>query len=469
MSSFKHGTGFRVGTAAAYRNRVSNVLTPGSAALAGWTYGQDITNTMRAEAMLREPVAHRVVFHVAHDVFDNWFNLKPTDSKISAEGFDQGLQKVLSDLKAKTELTKMSVFERGFGWAILAKSYIDSATSPAEPLLNPTDILEVKAYSPMQVTDWSEDTKRALPDGSINRNYGKPLTYKIAQRGTVSPLEIHYSRCILFATRFVGTETYDWQGSSALDPAWDAMINMRRISWGVSTAAYRLGAPFIDVTLTDAEDAEINAFIASGAFDNLMGQKFFAHNEKRQLQLISAEGKIVDPIRYTLPELERVSIATKIPLAVLRGAQAGALTGSEVNLKEYFLLISNLQNSYEDGVRDLINSIVTVKKDAAMKGDFKFAWLNPVTLTETEKADLELKKAQVIQIKKDFFIRNEIRKMFDPTAKDLTDEQGGNDIVGSSNFTAAAQTNPSFTVKTNNDGTLTVIENARHAPASKKR
>jgi hypothetical protein len=473
MSSFKRGTGFRIlSDAQSFRNQVSNVLVPGSQALAGWTYGQDISEAMLAEAMIRDPIGHRITFHVSHDVFDHWFNLKSTKKAAQTEDFDQKLQEALSLLQAKAEWTKAGVFERGFGWSLLAMSYVDGASSTIEPVKNPTDMVGVKAYAPTQISGWDEDKDAKLPDGTINRNFGYPKVFKIRQKSTISTLDVHFSRCIILATRFTGQEVYDWQGQSALIPAFDTLVSLRRNSWVFSTAAYRLAVPFIDVTMTDAEDAEIAAYAASGAFDNLTGQKAFVHGDDRKLDFLSAEGKVLDPQKYALPDLERVSVATKIPLAILRGAQAGALTGSEVNLKEYFMLISNEQQAYENSLRTFINRVMAVKTETALQ-DYKFDWLYPTSLTEKEKLEIEDLKCNIANKRDKYFKRNEIRKFLDSTAKDLTAEEGGEEIVGRGNPVTQANaqgqpTNNSFVVQTNADGTLTVTELPKQLPPSKQ-
>ena len=41
----------------------------------GAKYGEPITDPDRTFAIKREPVAHRIVFSVAHDIFDNWFDV----------------------------------------------------------------------------------------------------------------------------------------------------------------------------------------------------------------------------------------------------------------------------------------------------------------------------------------------------------------------------------------------------------
>ena len=62
----------------------------------------------------REPVANRIVFQVAHDIFDNWFEVEEASDKPDPK-FDETVQQVLSKLDAKAVFTQAAVYERLFG------------------------------------------------------------------------------------------------------------------------------------------------------------------------------------------------------------------------------------------------------------------------------------------------------------------------------------------------------------------
>ncbi|MDI6905301.1 MAG: hypothetical protein QMD13_07435 [Candidatus Bathyarchaeia archaeon] len=57
-------------------------------------FGQPITNEKITEALRRILIAHRIVFAVAHDVFDNWFEVEPLEEGVDKEKFDEAVQKV---------------------------------------------------------------------------------------------------------------------------------------------------------------------------------------------------------------------------------------------------------------------------------------------------------------------------------------------------------------------------------------
>ena len=105
-------------------------------------------------AVRREPVANRVVFQVAHDVFDNWFRVEEIGDNPDPD-FDLAVQKVFLDLNAKAVFTQMASYERLFGWAIIAMTIVDYGDDPAQHVKNPRAIREFlpKRFSGFKNTD----------------------------------------------------------------------------------------------------------------------------------------------------------------------------------------------------------------------------------------------------------------------------------------------------------------------------
>jgi hypothetical protein len=87
-------------------------------------------------AVRREPVANRIVFQVAHDVFDNWFKVEEIADKPDPK-FNDDVQRVLDELNAKAAFTEMAVYERLFGWAIIAMTFVDYGDDPSKEVKNP--------------------------------------------------------------------------------------------------------------------------------------------------------------------------------------------------------------------------------------------------------------------------------------------------------------------------------------------
>ena len=76
----------------------------------GAEFGQPLTNANITFALKREPVAHKIVFAVAHDVFDNWFEVEPMEEGVDKAKFNEAVQKELLLLNAKEVFTQAAVF-----------------------------------------------------------------------------------------------------------------------------------------------------------------------------------------------------------------------------------------------------------------------------------------------------------------------------------------------------------------------
>lgn len=438
----------------------------------GGEYGAKITDADRLFAITREPVGHRVVFTVAHDIFDNWFKLELLGKDVKkedTEDFNNKLQKVLEELKVKAECNRMGMFERGFGWAIIVLNY-EGTTDQSIELSEEEKgkkIVQVRAFGPPQISSVKEEKNPEKP------RCGLPIEYRIRQKGKATKLKVHWSRTILFSTRDIGV--HEWKGESVLDNIFDDLVTLRNERWSMGQTLFRYGPGFPDIEFTERENADVEKFIQSGRFANLSARTFFAHTDKEKLEFKGAAGAALNPEPYYLPVIQSISIGTAIPVAILRGVQAGALTGSDVNLKEYFKLISDEQSAYEPGIKKLIeilyhNNVKTGESTGKATDEepeeleFKIEWFSGFELTEREKAEIELIKAQTLRIRGAWRKINELRKEEDPDDEGIGPE--GDKLLGQQTIDLSKLTGSAYNVRINPDGSTTVIEIPKQRPPS---
>ena len=402
-------------------------------------------------AIKREPAAFRIVFIFGFDIWDKGFDVKLEDGNDDEnEAFNKKVQAELARLHAKRELCRMTILERGYGYSVMAISYEGTEDHSAE--YKPTEeesgfknIVDIRAYGKKSITSVKTEKNEA------SERYGFPVEYCIKQTGTTRRLHLHWTRAIHCATRLF---EHDWQGISALMPVWDDIVTLRNERWSMGQTLFRYGPGFPVLKVIGAKRAQLQQWIDQGYFADLFARAYFVHNEKQEFDFKGAQGRALDPLNYYLPVMESLSMGSSIPLAILRGAQAGALTGSEVNEREYQSLISEEQMLYEDALRQLITAILRQPrmqekpKEAQAKTAavpeipaFKIEWHSALELTEKEKLeveslrlDVEMKKAQLLQLGKQ---------------QTLTGEQ-------------------SFVVKELPDGSVVVTEVAKRRPSSKE-
>lgn len=344
---------------------------------------EDIDPADLVFGLKREPACHRVTFGVANDAWDNGFEIKNTTDPKDTK-FNEYIQKELKRLNARGKLTLLTTFERLFGWAILVLRYSDYGGELSSPVDSPAAISEIEPYCQLHVGSVEEDTKRD------SERKGLPEYYVFGT--SQENMKVHFSRTIHLATRIFD---HPWKGISAAGVVYDDMMSMRYIRWSLAMAMIRYGSGFPDVELLDADDAKVDAFIASGQFDNLNARKYFVHNERQRLEFKGVGTQALDPSKYLQPSMEAVSTGTGIPEPVLKGAQAGAITGSEINERAYFKMVSDVQTAHEPMLRDLINRIAGVSDEySATLPDYEIVWKPGFESDERTKAEIELLKAQ---------------------------------------------------------------------------
>ncbi|MDH5482635.1 MAG: DUF1073 domain-containing protein [Candidatus Bathyarchaeota archaeon] len=381
-------------------------------------FGDPVTDADLLFAVKREPVAHRIVFQVAHDVFDNWFEVVEVAEKPDPE-FDKAVQKVLSSLNAKAVFTQAAVFERLLGWSIVVIGFVDHGESLQSRVEKPQEIKDLAVYSPLTFTVQMSDEDK---DKDSSR-FGLPILYELSRGQGAEKTKVHYSRVIHFATRLLD---HPYKGLSALQSVYDDLTVLRNVRWGMGQTMFRYGSGFPDIELQGATKKQLDDFEASQQFKNLQSRTYFLHNEKQTVEFKGLAGRALNPEPYYVPIMENISAASGIPLAILRGAQAGALTGSDVNEREYFKLISDLQSLYEPYLWQLIDLLMETGQIPEVE-DYEIRWAGGFEMNELDKSTADLNRARADDVRSKFLTVNELRARMDPPLDALPSPEG--DVV----------------------------------------
>jgi hypothetical protein len=232
-------------------------------------FGSKIDDRELLFAVQREPAAFRIVFGVAKDTLDNWFTIQ------KAEGDDDGklndkIQKELTRLQEKWKSIKLLTLKRLFGYSLPLKNYEDSGDLKNEVADRSARIKHIEPYSKLEINRFID-----IDDPEDERD-GYPEYYVMKKSaGLVSnQVKVHDSRSILCSSLVVDHRYLGW---SVLQSLYDDITGYRYMRWGIYMTMIRYGSGFPDVTWKgpEADQAAIDAFIASGQFDNLNGMKYF--------------------------------------------------------------------------------------------------------------------------------------------------------------------------------------------------
>ncbi|MDH5786991.1 MAG: DUF1073 domain-containing protein [Candidatus Bathyarchaeota archaeon] len=325
----------------------------------GAGFGDTIQDKDRAFAAEREPVAHFLTYGVAADITEKWFLINDPDTEEADPALDRTVQSALSKLEFKKHLTEALESERIYGKSLLVGAFSDAkdVDQLKKPLKKGSELLQLAVYPStkdnQKIKEFWVDSKDQEKN---SRRFGEPIIYKL-DRGSGNYLLVHYTRVCEVKTRSSAT--------SVLDPVWDDLTCGRNIRWGASQWMYRTGGGFATIGFPAGTTAEqLEAYHNTNAFSNLMSRTaiFIAQNSTNEndgmtFDFKGAAGHALDPIPFFQTNVEQIAIATGIPQAKLVGAQAGAVTGSEVNMQDYFKVISREQSKIESVVKWVIDHL----------------------------------------------------------------------------------------------------------------
>jgi len=423
-------------------------------------WNRTITDADREWASTRTPVGHFVTFSVAEDMFDNWFTVDDLRTEGNDEELDVKIQNVLTTLHARETFTAAATLERIHGFSAIAVGFTDG-DDLSQPVRPGADIRELYAYGKNQLT-----VDRDVTDETSER-YGLPELYTV-KRLNLGDTTIHWSRMIHCATRKpIEIGKKEWEGISVLDPAYNDLEMLDNIRWSIGQTMFRYGPGFPDIELQGASDDVIEAFYASGRFSNINARTYFVHSEREKLEFKGVGSSALDPQRYTQPIMESLSVATKIPEPILRGAQAGALTGSEVNEREYFKVVSSAQTAFERYLRVLIDALMASGQIEAEVEDYQINWVGGFEVNAKDKALTELAREQAQQIRLEYMLLDEVRALCEATELGPLPHGEGKMLKQASNpFSTGGSANEDYLVRRYQHPTAKEAPTSEQPPAS---
>jgi len=349
----------------------------------GAKFGEAITPQALRFAVRREPVAKRVVYDVAEDVFEKWFEVRP----IKAGGeqpdltLNEKVQAEFEKLHAKTAFIKAAEYERLYGWSIIVLGLEDSAGSLDQPAANVTRVDHLAVYSPRAVSVLKEDTEKE------SDRFGLPVLYEV-NRGHGDTIKVHHSRVLHVATRL---DEHPYQGVSVLEHIWDDMTVYRNLRWALGQVYWRMAGLMVFTLPADTSDAAWQEFISKVGDPN--ARTFLMLPDDKKVEILSAAGRVLDPNQFIDPILRSISIGTGIPKQKLEGAEAGALASSETNQRDYYKYISGQQVLYED---QMVAPLIDLMMDIGQLPDFDYniEWHSAFELDIATEAAAKLADAQ---------------------------------------------------------------------------
>jgi len=252
---------------------------------------------------------------------------------------DAVFEKIREDLKLDMKINYAA--ERAYVSGI---SFLYLGVPDGKDINEPLDKLIVPEFVQVVPKSWMELDE----DNKVKLN--EDGTYSVYQKDGVSK-KVHSSR-------FIKIQLREDEKSSYL-PAMRALITADNNLWSSGQALFRGAAGLTHVAITDPKKAigskkqnEIDYIRETGVFDNINAETTFISDARYDLNVKAAQGSRVSIKEVWENTIIECSIALKIPWQMLIGANAGAIAGSETNMKDYFGEINQDRIKFMDNIYD---------------------------------------------------------------------------------------------------------------------
>jgi hypothetical protein len=316
----------------------------------GAGFGDPITPQDLEFASTREPVAGFLIYGIAADITEKWFTVNKTETEGKDPDFDAQVQKALQALNFKKTLRQLIEYERLYGKALLVGGFDDAQDMAAlkKERRRGAEPKQLVAYPLHKYSILSYDT-----DPSSLR-FGYPQFYTVNAFGGKT-FTIHWSRCFECQTRT--------NGASILELIWDDLTCGRNIRWGVAQWIFRTGGGFAVIQFPKETNGvpttreQLQSWANSKEWSDITHRNYICIiKDVMDFDFRGTQGATLNPEPFFDTNTKQIAKATGIPKSILEGAEAGALTGSELNNQQYYKKISGWQTDYEEPIRWVIDA-----------------------------------------------------------------------------------------------------------------
>ncbi len=375
-------------------------------------WNTNILNEQLVDAYRGNGIGRKLVNKIAADTFDNWFTIESENetliedvSKVFSskkKWITEGETRALGLKKILKETYKVGMVE---GYALLMLGYSDEA-GLEEEIENP------KSLDYLSIITRTNVRKLLIEKDSNSEHYGE-IVGAMVKLGTGPAIEVHASRFIYMPVNQYGN---DPEGIGYMRPAYNYLVVLDNVIWSTGQAFYRNAAGFIHYIKKKGKPAAMKAIKAQAAETN--SKTAWVSDETTEIKDVGVRKSALNPEQYWNVALKAVAMSFDIPMQIVEGVAAGAVTGSETNLKDYYSDISAKQELDFTPVIEQLITILQGTKQVA-DGDYKVEW-NPLQeMNAKEQAEIDKLTAETesIRITSGVWNPEEIKKELEQEAK----------------------------------------------------
>ena len=284
----------------------------------------------------------------------------------------------------RERLSRVYVYSKAYGCGLL---YIPLPGELSEPVA-PGSLKRLRAKKTKEGWAFPEELKHLT---SISKT--QILNYTRGEDGEIemwriqsgaSQYSVHADRVVLVQNWWLSD---DPKGVSHFLPQYDTISDLENSNVAITEALIKSAVGLAHLKLPEnATEDDWNW--ATENFKNIDFLTEFISEQGWEADVISMD-KGVNPQPYTEHQFHRLSLVSRVPKTILMGTEAGKVTGSEWNIKEYHALVSDMR-------RELTRHIVDLLKRAQRwgilpPGKLEIKWGALDEPTEEERAQIRMR------------------------------------------------------------------------------
>lgn len=321
----------------------------------------------------RDEIANKLVRKLSRDTVGKWFTI---DAKKPVK---KAIEETLQDLDAKHYFYRAMVHMWGRGRCALMLG-TENDTSIEKERDGKSKIIYLHAMHP----DFIPKPGIHICDDPAEDRYGDVdhIMIKRLEKEADVEKKVPRSRFIWMAN-IVTVD--DPLGESILMPIMDQLTTKKSLDWSVGETYFKNASPLHQLELPfDADEEEFDN--AQKDFKDISARTEFVTPEGYKIYLHGTQNAM-SPKPYTEHNLKCISAGLDVPYQLLLGTAAGAVTGAEMNLKDYYQSIAVMQSLIiEPFIRELITALQTTGQ--IPEGDYTISWSPLEEMDEKERAEI---------------------------------------------------------------------------------
>lgn len=328
---------------------------------------------------LYSPVATYFNFKLPQNVYDDGWEMVNLNGKtVHPEIMARHIE-----LNSKYWLTQAYIIEMIYGhsWLHVVREKARAGIKPEDLRITHLDVYgpensEVIKYD--KKTGMPSEIEVTVPEGLDEKGHVKERKFKVKARDLV-----------LFRTRPYPHER-SFEGIPYLYANWTTLVSLERTIHSSDFYNGKIGhGMYVAKTvrgMTDQEHLEFEATMEKGSVSRVVT---YDAGQVEDLKFINATGSPVDFPSEIDSRMGLLAAGGGVPEHSITGAPAGAITGSETNVKTLFQTLNQLQTSVEPPMREF---------DAKLgaTGLWLYRWIRRYAHDEESQAKIELTKTQTL-------------------------------------------------------------------------